>query len=122
MNLSKGRIGEDSSSLLGAMIISALHFATMRRVGQAQSERKPFFLYADEFQSFATSTFASILSEARKYRLGLILAHQFTSQLPEVVRDAVFGNVGTLVSFGVGPDDARFLAAPVCADFDWPRT
>jgi len=111
VNLSKGRIGEDSSSLLGAMIVANLHFATMRRVSQPQGERRPFFLYADEFQSFATSTFASILSEARKYRLGLVLAHQYTSQLPEGIRDAIFGNVGTLLSFAVGPDDARFLAS-----------
>jgi len=109
VNLSKGRIGEDSSSLLGAMIISSLHFAAMRRVTQPENERRPFFLYADEFQSFATSTFASILSEARKYRLGLILAHQYISQLPDDVREAVFGNVGSLVAFTVGPDDARFL-------------
>jgi hypothetical protein len=109
VNLSKGRIGEDSSSLLGAMIISSLHFTAMRRVAQPESERNPFFLYADEFQSFATSTFASILSEARKYRLGLILAHQYIAQLPDEVRDAIFGNVGSLVSFTVGPEDARFL-------------
>lgn len=109
VNLSKGRIGEDSSSLLGAMIISSLHFAALRRVSQPEGQRRPFLLYADEFQSFATSTFASILSEARKYRLGLILAHQYISQLPEDVRAAIFGNVGTLVSFTVGPDDARFL-------------
>jgi hypothetical protein len=110
VNLAKGRIGEDSSALLGAMILSSFHFAAMRRVAQPETERKPFFLYADEFQSFATSTFASILSEARKYRLGLILAHQYISQLPEDVRDAIFGNVGSLVAFTVGPDDARFLA------------
>ena len=110
VNLSKGRIGEDSSSLLGAMIISSLHFAAMRRVALPEAERRPFFVYADEFQSFATSTFAGILSEARKYRLGLILAHQYIAQLPEGVRDAVFGNVGTLISFTVGTDDARYLA------------
>jgi len=95
---------------LGAMIISSLHFAAMRRDAQPETERRPFFVYADEFQSFATSTFASILSEARKYRLGLILAHQYIAQLPEGVRDAVFGNVGTLISFTVGTDDARYLA------------
>jgi hypothetical protein len=109
VNLSKGRIGEDSSSLLGAMIISSIQFAAMRRVAQPENERKPFFLYADEFQSFATSTFANILSESRKYRLGLVLAHQYISQLPEDVREAIFGNVGSLVSFTIGPDDARFL-------------
>lgn len=109
VNLAKGRIGEDSSSLLGAMIVSSIHFAAMRRVSQAQHERKPFFLYADEFQSFATSTFAGILSESRKYRLGLILAHQYLTQLPDAVRDAVFGNVGSLLAFTIGPDDARFL-------------
>ena len=117
VNLAKGRIGEDSSSLLGAMIVSSIHFAAMRRVSQREHERRPFFLYADEFQSFATSTFASILSESRKYRLGLILAHQYLTQLPDEVRQAIFGNVGSLLAFTVGPDDARFLEHEFASGF-----
>lgn len=109
LNLSKGRIGEDASSLLGAMMVTKLQLAAMSRVDVPEHERKDFYLYVDEFQNFATESFANILSEARKYRLDLILAHQYITQLPEEVRDAVFGNVGTLVSFRVGADDAEFL-------------
>jgi CxxC-x17-CxxC domain-containing protein len=109
MNLSKGRIGEDNSALLGAMMITKIQLAAMARVDMPESRRKDFYLYVDEFQNFATESFANILSEARKYRLNLILAHQYITQLDERVQNAVFGNVGTLITFRVGASDAEFL-------------
>ena len=121
VNLSKGKIGEDNSALLGAMIITKLQLAAMSRVDVLESERRDFYLYVDEFQNFATDSFASILSEARKYRLCLILAHQYISQLVHAnttkVRDAVFGNVGTILSFRVGAEDAEFLEKEFQPDF-----
>ena len=113
VNVSKGRIGEDNSSLLGGMIITKIQLAAMERVRIPENERKDFYLYVDEFQNFVTDAFAGILSEARKYRLNLTVAHQYTAQLisdkNSSVRDAVFGNVGTMVVFRVGADDAEFL-------------
>ena len=113
VNVSKGRIGEDNSGLLGAMIITKIQLAAMERVRIAEEERRDFYLYVDEFQNFATDSFAGILSEARKYRLALILAHQYIGQLvtdvSTKVRDAVFGNVGTMISFRIGADDAEYM-------------
>lgn len=109
INLAKGRIGEDYSALLGAMIITKIQLAAMGRVDTPEADRQDFYLYVDEFQNFATDSFAGILSEARKYRLDLIVAHQYIGQLEETVRDAIFGNVGTIVSFRVGATDAEFL-------------
>ncbi|MDP1845789.1 MAG: type IV secretion system DNA-binding domain-containing protein [Candidatus Moranbacteria bacterium] len=113
MNLSKGRIGEDNSALLGAMMITKIQLAAMGRVDIPEDQRKDFYLYVDEFQNFATDSFANILSEARKYHLNLIIAHQYIGQLvtdtSTRVRDAVFGNVGTLCAFRVGAEDAEFL-------------
>lgn len=109
MNLSKGRIGEDNSALLGAMMITKIQLAAMSRVDVPEKERRDFFLYIDEFQNFSTDSFANILSEARKYRLSLILAHQYIEQLSEKVKPAVFGNVGTMVVFRVGAADAEEL-------------
>lgn len=109
MNLSKGRVGEDNSALLGAMMITKLQLAAMSRIDMPEDERSDFFLYVDEFQNFATESFANILSEARKYRLNLIIAHQYIEQLGDVVRPAVFGNVGTMIVFRVGAEDAEFL-------------
>jgi len=113
VNLSKGRIGEDAMRLLGGMVVTKIQLAAMGRVDMPETKREDFFLYVDEFQNFATEAFANILSEARKYRLSLILAHQYISQLifdgNTTVRDAVFGNVGTLVSFRVGAEDAEQL-------------
>jgi hypothetical protein len=109
LNLSKGRIGEDSSALLGALAITKIYLAAMSRIDTPEEERKDFFLYVDEFQNFATESFASILSESRKYRLCLTLAHQYIAQMEDIVRDAVFGNVGTTVSFRIGAEDAEFL-------------
>jgi len=110
MNLSKGRIGEDNSALLGAMMITKIQLAAMSRVDIPEKERRDFYLYIDEFQNFSTDSFANILSEARKYRLDLILAHQYIEQLTEKVKPAVFGNVGTMISFRVGATDAEELA------------
>ncbi|OGF28490.1 hypothetical protein A2331_04995 [Candidatus Falkowbacteria bacterium RIFOXYB2_FULL_34_18] len=110
LNLSKGRIGEDNSELLGAMMITKIQLAAMSRVDMPEDKREDFYLYVDEFQNFATESFASILSEARKYHLNLILAHQYIEQLIEEVRNAIFGNVGTLVVFRVGAADAEALA------------
>jgi CxxC-x17-CxxC domain-containing protein len=109
MNLSKGRIGEDNSALLGSMMITKIQLAAMSRVEIPEPERRDFYLYVDEFQNFATESFANILSEARKYRLNLVLAHQYIEQLNETVQAAVFGNVGTLVVFRVGAADAEIL-------------
>ncbi|MBT3816769.1 MAG: type IV secretion system DNA-binding domain-containing protein [Candidatus Magasanikbacteria bacterium] len=121
MNLSKGRIGEDNSRLLGGMLITKIQLAAMERVDTPEEDRTDFFLYVDEFQNFATPSFANILSEARKYHLGLVMAHQYVAQLDEVVADAVFGNVGTIVTFRVGAADAELLAkefAPVFLEED----
>jgi CxxC-x17-CxxC domain-containing protein len=109
MNLSKGRIGEDNSALLGAMMITKIQLAAMSRVEIPEKDRKDFYLYIDEFQNFSTDSFANILSEARKYRLNLILAHQYIEQLSEKVKPAVFGNVGTMIVFRVGAADAEEL-------------
>ncbi|MFH1522251.1 MAG: type IV secretion system DNA-binding domain-containing protein [Patescibacteria group bacterium] len=109
MNLSKGRIGEDNSSLLGSMMITKIQLAAMSRVDVPENERRDFYLYIDEFQNFTTDSFANILSEARKYRLNLIMANQYIEQLGEIVRPAVFGNVGTLLVFRVGATDAEEL-------------
>ena len=116
-NISKGRIGEDNSRLLGALVITKLQLAAMSRVDISEEERKDFYLYVDEFQNFATESFVNILSEARKYRLSLILGHQYITQMEEEVRDAVFGNVGTIISFRVGAEDAEFLEKEFLPEF-----
>lgn len=116
VNLSKGRLGDLNSSLLGLIITSKLMIAAFSRVDMPESERKDFYLYLDEFQNFATDTISTILSEARKYKLCLNLSHQFIGQLPDNIRDSVFGNVGSIISFRVGVEDSEFLAkqfAPV---------
>ncbi|PIU98356.1 hypothetical protein COS61_01865 [Candidatus Wolfebacteria bacterium CG03_land_8_20_14_0_80_40_12] len=118
INLSKGRIGEDNSALLGAMMITKLQLAAMSRVDSPMEKRKDFYLYVDEFQNFSTESFANILSEARKYRLNLILAHQYIEQLHEKVKPAIFGNVGTIVCFRVGAEDAEFLEKEFLPEFN----
>ncbi len=110
LNLAKGRIGEDNAALLGAMMITKIQVAAMSRIDIPEPDRRDFFLYVDEFQNFATESFANILSEARKYRLDLIIAHQYIEQLDEKVQAAVFGNVGTIICFRVGAGDSEFLA------------
>jgi hypothetical protein len=117
VNLSKGKIGEDNSNLLGALIISRLQFTAMQRVKTTEEKRRDFYVYADEFQNFASGSFASILSEARKYRLCLNLTHQYTAQLPEEMLDAVFGNVGTTVTFALGAPDAKVMALEFAPTF-----
>jgi hypothetical protein len=110
INLSKGKLGEDNSSLLGAMFITKFQLDAMGRANIPQEERKDFYLYVDEFQNFATDSFATILSEARKYRLNLTMANQYIAQMPDEVRDAVFGNVGSALAFQVGFDDAEYIS------------
>ncbi len=117
MNLSKGRIGEDNSRLLGGMLITKIQLSAMERVDIPEPTRKDFFLYVDEFQNFATESFANILSEARKYRLDLIMAHQYMEQLDETVLASVIGNVGTMVTFRVGSTDAEILAKEFAPTF-----
>lgn len=109
VNLSKGKIGEDASSLLGAMIITKFQLEAMSRANIVEKERKDFYLYVDEFQNFATDSFATILSEARKYKLNLVMANQYIDQMTETVRGAVFWNVWSLVSFQVWIHDAQIL-------------
>lgn len=110
VNLSKGKIGEDNSSLLGAMMITKFQLDAMSRANIPEKDRVDFYLYVDEFQNFATDSFATILSEARKYKLNLTMANQYIAQMPEEVRDAVFGNVGSTISFQVGFDDAEYIS------------
>jgi hypothetical protein len=118
LNLSKGRIGEDNANLLGALLVSRIQFMAMQRIKIPPKERNPFYLYVDEFQNFAGGNFESILSESRKYKLGLHLTHQFTSQLPEDLLSAIFGNVGTIASFSVGAQDAKLLETEFAPYFD----
>jgi hypothetical protein len=121
MNLSKGSIGELNAYLLGMVMVGKILIAAMSRVDMPEEDRKDFYLYIDEFHNFTTDSIVSILSEARKYRLNLIIAHQFLKQLTEKIRDAVFGNVGSLASFRVGPEDAEFVSKqfePVFNSYD----
>jgi hypothetical protein len=110
-NLSKGKIGEENSRLLGSFLVAQFQLAAMQRANTGEGERRDFHLYIDEFQNFTTDSFRSILSEARKYRLCLALGHQYISQLPESLRSEVFGNVGTMIALRVGYEDAEILAA-----------
>jgi len=112
INLSKGRVGEQNASLLGGMIITKIYLAAMSRAGVSEQDLRAlpyFYFFVDEFQSFVNDSFADILSEARKYKLSLMIAHQYIEQMPETVRFAVFGNVGTTICFRVGPFDAVVL-------------
>ncbi len=110
INLSKGKIGDVNAQMLGMITVAKINSAALSRQDIPQEQRKDFYLYVDEFQNLATDTFATILSEARKYHLNLNITHQYIAQLPEDVRNAVFGNVGTIVSFRVGADDAHYLS------------
>jgi hypothetical protein len=118
VNLSKGKMGEDNSALLGTMMITKVQLAAMSRADVDPSQRPQSFLYVDEFQNFATDSFATILSEARKYNLGLTVAHQYIAQMSDEVKDAVFGNVGSMISFRVGSDDASSLRPEFAPVFD----
>jgi len=118
VKLAKGVIGDDNSNLLGSMIVTQFQLAAMSRADIPPSERRDFYLYVDEFQNFATDSFATILSEARKYNLSLVVANQYMAQLREEVKNAVFGNVGTLITFRVGADDAAVLMKEFAPVFD----
>lgn len=109
VNLSQGKLGEDNSALLGAMMITKMQLAAMNRVYIGEEERRDFYLYVDEFQNFATNSFIKILSEARKYRLNLMLANQYIGQIEEDVQKAIFGNCGSIICFSVGAQDAQIL-------------
>lgn len=109
VNLSRGQVGEDNAALLGALLVTKVQLASMSRADIPASERVPFYLYVDEFQHFATDSFATILSEARKYALNLTVANQYIAQMSQDVKDAVFGNVGSMIAFRMGADDARSM-------------
>jgi hypothetical protein len=109
VNLSRGLVGEDNASLLGALLVTKIQLAAMSRADIPAEQREPFYLYVDEFQNFATDSFATILSEARKYGLNLTVANQYIAQMPIEVKDAVFGNVGSIISFRMSADDARTM-------------
>ena len=108
-NLSKGRLGHDKANLLGSLLVTQFQLGAMARSTRPESERRDFYLFIDEFQNFSTDAFTSILAEARKYRLCLTLSHQYIDQLPEPIRQAVFGNVGTLIAFRIGYTDAEVM-------------
>lgn len=109
VNLSQGKLGEDNTALIGAMLITKIQLAAMNRVYIEESQRRDFFFYIDEFQNFATTSFIKILSEARKYRLSLILANQYIDQIPDEIKSAIFGNVGTIASFILGASDSDWM-------------
>ncbi len=117
INLSKGRIGELNSSLLGALLVTKIYLASMSRAKEPEKEFSDFYFYVDEFQNFAAESFENILSESRKYGLALVLAHQYITQMPDGVKDAVFGNVGTHIVFRVGPEDAKVLEIEFAPEF-----
>lgn len=116
-NLSKGLLGDDKANLLGSILVTSFELAAMSRVTVPEHKRRDFFLFIDEFQNFSTESFASILSEARKYRLSLTLSHQYLDQVRESVQKAVFGNIGTMISFRVGEHDARILSHEFGGEF-----
>lgn len=118
VNLSKGELGEDSANLLGALLVSTISLAAFSRAELPEEDRRDFFVYLDEFQNFTTLAVANMVSELRKYRVGLVLAHQHLHQLEPDVRHAVLGNVGTLISFRLGAEDAAVIAKELAPEFD----
>jgi hypothetical protein len=118
VNLSKGRIGEINANLIGMIMVGKILMAALSRVDDSSKSFPPFYLHMDEFQNISTNSISAILSEARKYKLGLTVAHQFIAQLDEDIKDAVFGNVGSMAVFRVGPDDAQFLEHQFKPTFD----
>lgn len=118
VNLSKGEIGEDTSNLLGGLLVTAIGLAAFSRADTKPASRRPFFLYVDEFQNFTTLSFATMISELRKFNIGLILAHQYLEQLDPAIRAAVIGNAGTLISFRLGAEDAGFVAKELAPRFN----
>lgn len=117
VNLAKGRIGEDAAMLLGALLVSGVGVAALSRADRSEEDRRDFFLYLDEFQNFMTLSLATMLAELRKYRVSLVLAHQYLTQLDEELRDAILGNVGTILAFRVGPADAEILEREFWPEF-----
>ncbi|MGB8509848.1 MAG: type IV secretion system DNA-binding domain-containing protein [Pyrinomonadaceae bacterium] len=117
VNLAKGKLGEDTTQLLGSLLVSSMGLAALRRADTPEEMRRDFYLYLDEFHTFTTLSLAGMLSELRKYRLNLIIAHQYLSQIDEQVRDAVLGNVGTIIAFRVGLTDAELLEGEFFPDF-----
>ncbi|KKW22339.1 MAG: hypothetical protein UY64_C0003G0033, partial [Parcubacteria group bacterium GW2011_GWA1_51_12] len=117
INLSKGRLGEVSSALLGLIVVSKLLLASFSRTDVPEEERKDFYLYIDEFQNVTTRSIATILSEARKYRLSMTMTHQFIGQLEEEIKKAVFGNAGSMAAFRIGSEDAEFMEAQFAPEF-----
>ena len=117
INLAKGRLGEDSANILGAMLVTTLGLAAMSRGDVAEETRRDFFIYIDEFQSFTTLSVANMVSELRKFRVGLLLAHQHLHQLKPDVRHAVLGNMGTLITFRLGPEDAPIMSKELAPIF-----
>lgn len=117
VNLAKGKIGADTSTLLGALLVSRLGLAALSRADKKEDERRDFYLYLDEFHNFTTLSLAGMLSELRKYRLNLILAHQYLAQLDERLLTAILGNVGTIVTFRIGPPDTEILAQEFAPEF-----
>lgn len=117
-NLSKGIIGEDASTLIGSMLVTAIQLSAMQRATTPEQMRRPFYLYVDEAHSFLSLSFADIMAEARKYGLSLFMAHQYIEQMHEKIRSAIFGNVGTMIVFRVGANDAEYLAKEFYPEFD----
>lgn len=117
VNLAKGKIGEDTAALLGALIVSRIGLAGLSRANHLEEDRPDFYVYLDEFQNFTTLSLTNMLSELRKYRVSMILAHQFLSQLDPHIRDAILGNVGTIISFRVGSSDAEILGKEFYPEF-----
>ena len=118
INLSKGKLGEMNSNLIGLIIVGKILMAALSRVDSLHKNLPPFYLYIDEFQNVTTDSISQILSEARKYKLSLNIAHQFIKQIDEKIRDAVFGNVGSMAVFRVGPEDAEFLEKQLAPTFN----
>ena len=116
-NLSQGRVGEDNAALLGAMLITQCQLAAMKTVKLPENKRQDFFLYVDEFQNFATTSFIKILAEARKYHLGILMANQYIGQIPSEVQKAILGNAGSILSFTVGADDVQTLEKEMAGVF-----
>jgi type IV secretory pathway TraG/TraD family ATPase VirD4 len=118
VNLAKGRVGEDSSSLLGGLLVTTIGLAAYTRVDTPPEKRRDFFVYIDEFQSFTTLALANMLSDNRKYRVGFVITHQYLHQLTPEIRHAVLGNVGTFISFRVGPEDAAYVVREFQSEFE----
>ena len=118
VNLAKGRLGEDSSALLGGLLVTTIGLAAYSRADISENQRRGFFAYVDEFQSFTTMALANMLSELRKYRVAFTISHQYMYQLSPEIRHAVLGNAGTLICFRVGAEDAPYLAREFVGQFD----